>query len=54
MWVAIVTLLAGVHGLAFCLFAGIWSWRRRRRAKMIESGQTSVEEEEFFSTETLD
>jgi len=54
LWVAIVTLLAGVHGLLFCAFAGVWAWRRRRRRRAIEAGHITDEEEAFFESETLD
>jgi hypothetical protein len=54
LWVAIVTLLAGAHGLLFCGFAVLWMIRRQRRAKASLTGHLTEHEESFFSSETLE
>ncbi len=54
LWVAIVTLLAGAHGLLFCLFSVAWMVRRHRRAKASLTGHVTEAEESFFTSETLE
>jgi hypothetical protein len=54
LWVAIVTLLAGAHGLLFCGFAVFWMIRRQRRVRASLAGHVSEEEESFFSSETIE
>lgn len=53
LWVAIFTAVAGVHGYLFCGLAIRWLIRGYRRRKSLLSGETTLEEEEFFNSETL-
>jgi len=53
LWVALVTLALGVHGLLFCVLGAWWLVRRRRRALAAAVPQNE-EEERFFSTDTIE
>ena len=54
MWVSLVTMGAGVHGLLLLALGARYLRRRARRREALRTGQIDDAEEEFFRTETLD